>query len=202
MDGVLIGDRASPYLSGKIIEKVHELFEKKEGLNGGFTELEWRIAASYFLSKDAVSNLENLIEKTNEVYRIVIVIISEWRLDGTALELKNLMFAVTSFGKLIIDKIPDHDFWRRRHKEVELSPISLQKYGFPLEQRGQLIDFWLRENAHNYNIKSFVILDDVDEGISKRFPHHFVHVHNMLSEYEAKRAHIILTKPSPSLCLH
>jgi len=72
-----MGDRCSSYYSEKIRTKIKELFEEKEGFNCGFTELEWRIAASHFFPKSAITHLENLIEKMFLVTQVSIVISSE-----------------------------------------------------------------------------------------------------------------------------
>jgi hypothetical protein len=189
IDGVLMGDRCSSPLNEKIRNKVKELFEQKEGLNGGFTELEWRIAASHFFSKTAVANLENLIEKVSKVAQVAIVISSAWREDGTVEDLRERMFATCSFSRFIIDKTPDYHYGRN-----DLSLVSEEKYGFDLSTRGRQIDYWLRENHEKLNIKSFVIFDDVDEEISERYPHHFVEVTYPLSESDIEKADNIMTQ--------
>ncbi len=190
IDGVLIEDRFCPPLKEKINDKLTELFEKKVGLNGGFTELESRIAASHFFSKKAVANLDSLIEKVSQVAQVAIVISSAWRNDGTVQELKESMFAACSFSKFIIDKTPDDS------DKIHISPISEEKYGFDLRRRGRQIDYWLRENHEKLNIKSFAILDDVDEEISERYPHHFVKVSYTLSESDVDKAYNIMSQLS------
>ena len=106
------------------------------------------------------------------------------------------MFAMESFSRLIIDKIPDDDWWRIRKNEEELSPIALEKYGFPLRTRGAQIDYWLRENHEKWSVDNFVIIDDVDDEISVRHSDHFVETHGLLSESEAEKAYNILVPES------
>jgi hypothetical protein len=197
IDEVLIIDRT--FLIEEIQKKIKELFVKKED-NGkiyllcGYTELEWRIAASHFFLKSAVDNLDKLIEKVSKVAKVSIVLCSNWRLDGDIKEIQERMFSSHSFSKFIIDKTPDPDWWRRKFGQEELSPIALKKYGFELDSRGSQIDFWLRENQGKFNVKSFVILDDDDEGVSKRFPKNFVKVKDMLSDVDIEKAYKIMTE--------
>ncbi len=195
IDGVLIGARDLDPLSTWIRQKLVELFGLKEEPYRGYTELQWRIAASHFLDECAVKNLEKLIQRVNDVSSVAIVLSSAWRLDGTADEIKNQMFRGASFAPFIIDKTPDEDWWRRRNGEEELSPDALKKYGFALRTRGSEINYWLLENREKWNIQNFVILDDVDYGISERYPDHFVEVCWLLSEADVEKAYDILTRP-------
>ncbi len=184
IDGVLIGDRGNSWLSDKIQNKVKELFIKKEGFNAGFTELEWRIAASHFFSPKAVDNLNKLIAKVNKMANVAIVISSQWRLDGTVPDLKDKMFVLYSFSRLIIDKTPDGKTWESK-------------------SRAEQIAFWLQENKEKLNIKSFVIFDDMDlgEGLSECFSSRFVLVENLLSEADIEKGYVMLTCFSDSLPL-
>lgn len=191
MDGVMMRDRSTDPLATLIQQKVNELFIKKEGLNSGFTELEWRVAAGHYLDKEAVARLDRLNEKVSKVARFVIVISSAWREDGTLEEIKNQMFAMWSFSKLIIDKTSDEEYLiRRRGEEV---PKSMEKYGFDLNRRGRQIDFWLRENIERLNIKSFAIWDDVDEEMSERYPENFVEIPKIVRDEDVDRTYNILT---------
>jgi len=194
IDGVLIGTRDVDPLCTSIWQKLVELFGERDGGYRDYTALEWRIAASYFLSRSAVENLEKLIERVSEVDQVAIVLSSAWRLDGTVDEIKNQMFPIESFSRQIIDKTPDDDWWRSRKGEETLSPRALEKYGFSLETRGSQIDYWFLENREKWDIKNFVILDDVDDGLSAKYPHHFVEVNRLLSESEVEKAYEILTK--------
>ncbi len=196
IDGVLIDGRDRDPLRTWIQEKLVELFGKKDARYRDYTDLERRIATSHFLSRPAIANLEKLIERVSTVRSVAIVLSSAWRLDGTLDEIKNRIFATESFSRLIIDKIPDDDWWRIRKNEKELSPIALEKYGFPLRTRGAQIDYWLRENHKEWSVDNFVIIDDVDDEISVRHSDHFVEVHKLLSESEAKKAYDILVSES------
>ena len=195
IDGVLIEARDLDPLPTLIRQKLVELFGPKDDQYREYTALQWRIAASHFLQQSAVENLEKLIQKICVVSPVAIVLSSAWRLDGSSDEIKAQMFATSSFSRFIIDKTPDEDWWRRRKGEEELSPIALEKYGFPLRTRGSEIDYWLRENREKWHIQNFVILDDYDNGISKLFPDQFVEVRRLLSEMDIERAYDILTKP-------
>ncbi len=194
-DGVIMGNRTSPDAHERIQKKIEELFGERGGNCRNYTPLEWRIAQSHFFSPKALANLDKLIERVSKVARVVIVISSGWRNHGTVEEIKDRMFAVAAFSKLIIDKIPDEDDLRVKKGEIPLAPIAKEKYGIDLTTRGGQIEFWLRENWEKYHIKSFAILDDDDNGISSRFPRNFVHIksYELFSEANAEKAYAIST---------
>jgi hypothetical protein len=187
IDGVLMDWSSLHQMRAKIGQKAFELFG-----GGYYTDLQWKTAGSHFFSESAVENLEKLIERTHEVADVAIVLSSTWRFDCTVDEIKNKMFAVRLFSKLIIDKLPDDDGRRKKRGEEGLSPIALLKYGFHLDNRGSQIDYWLRENQENLNVQNFVIIDDVDDGISSRFADNFVKIREFLSPSEARKAYEIL----------
>lgn len=192
VDGVLIGSRDIDPLATSIRSKLVELFGEKEERYRGYSELQWRIAASYFLDSAAVERLERLIRLASDQMEVVIVLSSSWRMDGDLSQIQSQMFAGREFAKWIVDKTPDEDWWRRRRGEEALSPVCLAKYGFPLGTRGAEIDFWLRENREKWDIEGFVILDDWDSGISKRFSDRFVKVESVLTEEDVEKAYRIL----------
>ena len=195
IDGVLMGDRISWHFQELIRQKLIELYGENDRDCREYTELQWRIAASYFLSKPAVKNFEKLIERASEKAEVVIVLSSAWRLDGSVDEIKHQMFAMESFSKRIIDKTPDDDWWRVRNREKALSPIAFEKYGFELVSRADQIDYWIRENRESWPITNFIIIDDCDECLSKRFPGRFVYVSSgLFSETHAEEAYQILTQ--------
>ncbi len=195
IDGVLMGDRISWDFQKLIRQKLIELYGEKDRDFGDYTELQWKIAASYFLSRPAVETLETLIEKTSEKADVVIVLSSAWRLDGSVDEIKHQMFVMESFSKQIIDKTPDDDWWRTRNHEAPLSSIALKKYGFEMRSRADQIDYWIRENREQWPIANFVIIDDCDEYLSSRFPGHFVYVSSgLFSKAHAEKAYQILTQ--------
>jgi hypothetical protein len=179
--------RHLPQMRAKIEQKAIELFGQDY-----FTDLQWKTAGSHCFLETAVGSLVKLIEKASEVADVGIVLSSSWRLDCTFDEIKNQMFANLPFSMLFIDKIPDDDVRRKSRGEEELSPIALIKYGFTLDTRGSQIDYWLREHHASLNIKSFVIIDDVDDEISSRFADNFVKIEEFLSPLEAKKAYEIL----------
>lgn len=194
IDGVLMGARDLDPLRTRIRQKLVQLFGKKDDSYREYTELEWRIAASHFLSKEAVDHLQTLIERASRITDIGIVLSSAWRLDGTLFEIKHQVFAMYPFAKRIIDKTPEDDWWRKKRGEVELSPIALKKYGFPLKTRGAQIDYWLRENRAPLGIRNFVIIDDVDDEMRVRHSSHFIEVEGLFSQIDAERAYHILTQ--------
>lgn len=194
IDGVLIGARDLDPLRTGIRQKLVHLFGKKDDSYREYTELEWRIASSYFLSKEAVDHLQKLIERASRVTDIGIVLSSAWRLDATLWEIKHQVFAMYPFAQRIIDKTPEDDWWRKKRGEAELSPIALKKYGFSLKTRGAQIDYWLRENRTPLGIRNFVIIDDVDDEMRVRHSSHFIEVEGLFSKADAERAYHILTQ--------
>jgi len=172
MDDVMIGGRIT-ILSERIQAKAEELFKKKEGLDGGFTRLEWRIAASHFLSPIALENLRRLIDKVNQTFNVAIVISSGWGLEGTVEKLKKKVFGIHFFGQYIVGK-------------------SAVQYP---EERGEQINIWLRENFEKLNVGSMVILDSRARSNSAYFPNNFVFVRQgILSESDADLAFKLLTE--------
>jgi hypothetical protein len=124
------------------------------------------------------------------------VIISDWRLVFTIEELRKQVFDRCSFSSLIIDKTPDNHFTCSSTNPDEKDPAvtSMEKYKFDLSSRALQVDFWLRENRHKYNIHSFVILDNFDNGFSKRFPGNFINVDFPLSKSDVEKADQIMSK--------
>lgn len=177
IDGVLMPDRFVNPLNRMIREKLVHLFGERS-----YTELEWRIAQSYFLSRPAIQNLESLIERLSRVAPVGIVLSSAWRLDGTLEQIRDQMFVNESFSRWIIDKIPDDDWWRITKGEKPLS----------LRGRAQQIEYWLLENVSTWDVSHFVILDDVDEGLSERFPGQFIRIDDLLSEGDIEKVYEVL----------
>lgn len=190
IDGVLMNWHPLDQVRERVGQKAFELFG-----GGYYTDLQWKTAGSYCFLESAVDNLVHLIERVKEERDVAIVLTSSWRLDCTVEEIKNHMFAIRPFSKFIIDKISDDDERRKKRGEEALSPIALMKYGFPLENRGLQIDYWLREHHAKLNIKSFVIIDDVDDGISSRFSDNFIKINSLLSPLEAQKACEVLLRP-------
>lgn len=102
--------------------------------------------------KSSLENLNSLIEIMEKSGEIVgIVISSSWKQNRSVDDLKKL-FLQYFFSKKIIDKTADglHD------------------------TRGEEIAAWLHENREKFNVSNFIILDDVDENLSKLFNKNFI----------------------------
>jgi len=93
VDGVLIGSRDIDPLATSIRSKLVELFGEREEMYRGYSELQWRIAASYFLESAAVERLERLIRLASDQTEVVIVLSSSWRMDGDLSQIQSQMFA-------------------------------------------------------------------------------------------------------------
>jgi len=106
--------------------------------------------------KDLRANLEfrlDILERLEsfcETHHLDIVISSSWKHHHSLGQMKEYLTPVSP--KRIID----------------ITPI------LPVDHRAEEIGQWLRDNGED--IKGFVILDDVDEGLSEAFPKEFVKV--------------------------
>lgn len=178
IDGVVIKNRDSEWLSEKIEATLGKLFIKKPDChNAGFTELEWRTAAAHHLFKIPLENLYELIDKVQSVRPFYIVLCSQWRNDGTLEQIINMMFAMhPKIANLIIGKTPPRDYERRFPPENNYSfeTIAKEQFNIELRNRADQIDFW--KKYHHMEWADFAILDDYDNGLSKKFPNHFVNV--------------------------
>lgn len=163
IDGVLF----TPRHDGSIQKQLRKLYPEKTN----FEPMHYDIAATHLFDTKAVSNLDQLIGKTNAK----IVISSDWRRNLTVDQLTEI-FAKHSFSKVIVDKTPD--------MVVEESILM---------GRAKQINAWL---LHHPTVLSFVILDDCDEGLSKQYPKNFVRVNyrNLLTADDVIKAAQILSK--------
>lgn len=199
MGGVLIDDRFTDPLKSQIRQKLKELLfvEKPEFVQtGGFTDLEWRIATSYFLDPKAVENLHSIIqyvETFDNNTKVKIVISSAGREDGTHAEVIEKMFAGSTINKYIVDKIVDdndvrNSYLRRCRDDkdfiidkckledykIDHDALCREKYGYHLKTRADQVEYWLMENSKKWNVKKYLILDYGDHGFSQKFPRDFI----------------------------
>lgn len=194
VDGVLLGNRDSPWLWDKIWATLNQLFIKKQtDYNAGFTEFEWRVAAAHHLFKQPLENLSSLIKKVQSVRPLYIVLCSQWRNDGTLDQIIKQMFGMHPFlSSLIIGKTPPQDRERYFPPENQYSFVSIAKNSFNirLTNRAEEIDFWRK--YHQLEWADFVVLDDCDDELSEKFPNNFVKINNLLSSEDVDLALRIL----------
>jgi len=183
IDGVL--------LDLKITTPIFEIFYKaiKEGDIAKLRE----IGVNNF-NKDALNFLHKLVADIEEKgHRCVIVISSSWRTKLSVSALKEL-FKEHKFSEHIIDKTLSKKIKASTRLSSECTP-----YPFVFN-RGEMIDTWLQMNATTYNIEHFLIIDDMDDGLSELFSNHFVHCqHGVFSEVDYQKGIQLLgsKKPSP-----
>ncbi len=149
------------------LDKVQKKIAKNFNNNNYLTYDKYDLGAVYFdWHKDAITNLNKLIKKTNAI----LVISSSWRVFCSFQMLKDY-FTLHDLDSFIID----------------VTPIISKN------DRGEEINSYLSQNL---KIKNFVIIDDLDLGISKIFPQNFVHITNSsyFSSQYYKKALEILTK--------
>lgn len=163
-------------------------------------------AITHSFSETALDNLMELIEKTEKVAKVGIVISSSWREELPVDGLIHEIFVDMPFADRIIDKIPDsHSTYLFAQFDGKISlkkklpsDISTEKYGFSLtdDDRSKEIDFWLRENTERFQIDRFVIINNYDQNIANRYPNNIVQVNpgQLFGGPEADEAYHILLK--------
>jgi HAD domain in Swiss Army Knife RNA repair proteins len=182
-DGVLIGDRTDKVVWDQTLKKVVELFGKNDAYN--YEDIQWKTAFSHCLEVNALNNLHNLIDRVSKVMNVAIVISSEWRESGTVTDLKEKVFVNHAFSQHIIDKTVANKF------------LDEQNGLHRPTNRGKQIEYWLKMNRDRFNVQSYVILDDDDDDISRKFPYNFVQTnrYSLLTKDHVEKAIAILTQP-------
>lgn len=166
------------------------------------TDVQRKAIVTNYFPKTSIENLEALIAKVSQIGKVRIVLISDWRNGLTVEDMRNRVFSDFSFAKNIISKTPECDSFRVAQGKHPLSSKAMGKYGFRMEDgrgvenRARQIEFWLRETRDKLNIKSFVIIDDTDSGMSRLFPKQFVQVDDVFTDADSKAAYEILTQGS------
>lgn len=155
IDGVLYKDLND----GSILKKARELFPKEEYWEDFYSN----IAASHYFNKDAIKNLDSIINEIEKTYDVWIVISSSWRENHTLSELKNDIFGIHKFSNYIVDMTPNlkKEKFKKLCKEEDCNSRC----------RATEIQFWL--NAHP-EVTNFVVLDDDQrEHLKQNFGEHF-----------------------------
>jgi hypothetical protein len=145
IDGVLLKDGWGDD-NEKAYQKNLAYIKEKLGSKADALSL-YDIGATLRFNKDAVNHLKALCEKNNAK----IVISSHWRVCNNK---EKSMEKLTSLFKL----------WDLDTFIIDVTPTTYKSRAHEIQQ-------WLDENQ---NVESFVILDDVDSGLSKAFGEQFV----------------------------
>lgn len=157
---------------------------------------------------NAVHNLEQLIIEAEDIlkHEIGIVLSSDWRLNRTVPFLQKL-FKKFSFSSKIVDRTPQLQnasreeeimFWLKDKSLMSLSnPASPMAHKFALISQKQLSEAFLSPSLggisrYEYDIHSFVIIDDHDSSFSNHFPEQFVHIRNLFSLQDKDHALVVL----------
>ena len=187
IDFVLIGNRSKYSLSNKIRSSIEKMVPAHER---SWSELQWRTAAAEHLAPDAVENLLKLFNAASKTHSVWIVLSSSWRNDGTLKQIREDMFKTQFFQEYIIGKTSPGagDTWAPEYSKDSDSCIkhAEDKYGIKLWNRADEIEYWLKD--HQVTSVPFVILDDFDDGLSKKFPKNFVKIDYLLEEQEVAKA--------------
>ncbi len=125
----------------------------------------WSIVLVSYFSEAAINNLNELIRKIEEIAKPLIVLSSSWREGRSIQELREIYFANHSFSKYLVDKTCKSRWDKSRADEIQE---------------------WLRDHP---DASHFVILDDHNDGLSKHFGAHFIHVKgDTLTEEDVAKA--------------
>ncbi len=164
IDGVLLGD---DNISMERLERIINNYEDR--LSYELSDIEKAQVMSQLFCKVAVDYLNQLLEvKERNINSPYIVISSTWRnlwdnpfgkMADTYVVTRNLkwLWRDHSWSRYIIGVTPD--LIRDRHKK-----------------RSDEIALWMDSNKDLYNVKSFVIIDDLENatGFKEAFPNNFV----------------------------
>jgi len=142
-------------------------------------------AQAHFFDKGALSNLSKIIKHLEKRgLKVGIVLSSTWR-EFFDIEALRKLFYGLKFANYLIDKNYDRAGISLADKaELDLYPLELS--------RAELIELWLKQ--HPKTAKQFLILDDIDSGLSELFPEHFVHCKNLYGEAEYQLSTSLLDK--------
>ena len=139
-----------------------ERHKKMVGLFGkldDYWSFHYDVATSYYFDQKAVALLENFIDEMSVRHNVGIVLSTAWR-EGRTLEELHQVFSPWRFSQYIIDKTVDSNYRNYPSRAAE-------------------IDHWLLHHK-DMNISHFIIFDDIDSELSKKFPDHFVHIQGSL----------------------
>lgn len=160
--------------------------------------------------EEAVYNLELLIAEAEEMlqHEVGIVLSSDWRINRTVPFLRTF-FEKYSFASKIVESTPqllnasreeEIMFWLKDKSLVYLSnPTSPIVHSFtpPPVSPQQLAQPYLSTviggiSREDYDIHSFVIIDDHDSAFSNHFPDQFVHTRELFKGYNKDQALLVL----------
>lgn len=176
IDGVLYNNRQNDDVD-KVVERLYP--------NRGEDKLshtQMSRAHTHLFSKEAVANLESLIQK---VENVAIVIASSWVSGSQSLETVRQVFALHSFSRAIIDKVPTAD-------DREFAAFRKKSENKDLDERTAQISYLLLKNP---TFANFVILDDYDHrGFKEKFGNRFIQVDGkkLLSTIDVEQAIAVL----------
>ena len=163
IDGVLYREPIRHDFWKERKDKMIEIF----GLLKPYSSFHYDVATAYYFDCDAVANLENFLTQANLRYNVGIVLSSAWR-EGRTLEEIIQVFSPWRFSKFIIDKTVNSAYDGYTKEEI-------QSFSYGFASRADQINHWLKNHSH-MNIAHFIIFDDQDSDLSKRFPNQFVRV--------------------------
>lgn len=177
LDGVMIRDRQSPIFSKVIWATRTKLYpDKKQPSN-----YEWLIATAKHLHSGCVKNLDTLIRRVeNSGRRALVVLSSAFRNDATLKQHREEVFIHHNFCSSLCGKAAplynDVD-WTPECKEDEgrFTNHAKKEYQLGLKDRGDVVEYWLRDHGFDPEKSNYVVLDDYDDGL-KRFGDRFVEV--------------------------
>jgi hypothetical protein len=163
IDGVLYREPVRHDFWEERKDKMIEIFGKLDH----YWSFHYDVATAYYFDFDAVATLENFIDQTSLRYNVGIVLSSAWR-EGRTLEEIYQVFSPWRFSEFIIDKTVGSAYDGYTREEI-------QSFFYGFASRADQINHWLKHHSH-INIAHFIIFDDQDRDLSKRFPNQFIQV--------------------------
>lgn len=193
MDGVMIGDRFTSPLRGKIKQTLSVLFPQV----ANFTDYHWTVAKGRHLHPHALQNLHTLIKRIETSgQRALIVLSSAWRNDATLQQHREEAFIQHLFCNYLCGKTAPEDFethWTPECKQgFSFAQGAKESFGLDLKRRAGVIEYWLRDHGFGLDATNFVVIDDDTSSDLQRFRELFIQTHDLFREEHLEKAAKIL----------
>jgi hypothetical protein len=173
LDGVLFSDRERERANRNPLPEAFQYADEQKKylvLNtNAYSNNYWSIVYAHHFSKEAIAQLMQFIRRIEIVALPQIVISSKWRIDRSPEQLRTIYFKMHPFAPFIIDKTPDK------------IPNTVSS------RRAEEIQYWI---DHSSNIEHYVIFDDEDDGLGKKFGQKFIPIDSrkLLSKDNTEKA--------------
>ncbi len=193
MDGVMIANRHSSPLKNKIRLTLSDLFPGVKCYN----DYQWTIAKGRHLHPTALENLHKLIERIEKSnHRALVVLSSAWRNDATLQQLKKEAFTIHVFCKYLCGKTAPKNSdtnWTPECKQgFEFTKGAKRTFKLSLENRSDVVEFWLRDHGFDPSSTNFIVIDDFVGEKRKRFGKRCLKTNFLFMELHLEKAAKVL----------